>query len=51
MVSKAAEAGNVTAMFKLGVYYKLGKGGLTKDEAKAMEWYQKATKGGIGFLR
>ena len=39
---KAAEAGETRAMCSLGVYYGSGIGGLTKDEAKAMEWYRKS---------
>ena len=33
-------------MCNLGIYYEYGKGGLTKDEIKAVEWYQKAAKAG-----
>ena len=33
-------------MFNLGDCYEYGKGGLTKDEAKAVEWYRKAAEGG-----
>ena len=29
-------------MINLGDYYRHGRGGLTKDEAKAVEWYKKA---------
>ena len=43
---KAAEAGEATAMCNLGVYYAYGKGGLTKDETKAVEWYRKAAEAG-----
>lgn len=34
-------------MLKLGICYEYGKGGLTKDTSKAMEWYQKAAEAGI----
>ena len=33
-------------MNNLGYAYDYGKGGLTKDEAKAVEWYRKAAEGG-----
>ena len=33
-------------MNNLGLCYEHGKGGLTKDEAKAVEWYQKAAEMG-----
>ena len=46
MFRRAAEMGNPTGMFKLGVCYDFGEGGLTKDEAKAVEWYQKAAEAG-----
>ena len=33
-------------MNNLGYAYEYGKGGLTKDEAKAVEWFQKAAEAG-----
>ena len=33
-------------MFDLGNCYEYGKGGLTKDEAKAVIWYEKAAEAG-----
>ena len=33
-------------MRSLGFAYDYGKGGLTEDEAKAVEWYQKAAEAG-----
>ena len=33
-------------MFNLGNCYEYGKGGLTKDEAKAVIWYEKAAEAG-----
>ena len=46
MYRRAAEMGDPQGMYKLGVYYNLGKGGLTKDGAKAVEWHQKAAEAG-----
>ena len=46
MFRRAAEMGNPTGMYKLGVCYDFGKGGLTMDEAKAVKWYQKAAEAG-----
>lgn len=44
-VRKMAEAGNVKAQFHLGNCYYEGKG-VTKDLAKAKEWWMKAAKQG-----
>ena len=33
-------------MCSLGCAYEWGEGGLTRDEAKAVEWYQKAAEAG-----
>ena len=46
MYRRAAEMGDPKGMYKLGVCYDFGKGGLTTDEAKAVEWYQKAAEAG-----
>ena len=46
MFRRAAEMGDPQGMYKLGVCYDFGKGGLTMDEAKAVEWYQKAAEAG-----
>ena len=43
---KAAEAGDAPGMYNLGVMYKNGGGGLPKDEAQAVRWYQKAAEAG-----
>ena len=41
-----AEAGNGGAMCNLGLWYKYGKKGLAKDEAKAFEWFEKSHEAG-----
>jgi formylglycine-generating enzyme required for sulfatase activity len=41
-----AEAGDGTAMCNLGVAYEHGKGGLPKDQAKAVQWYRKGAEAG-----
>ena len=46
MFRRAAEMGDPQGMYKLGVCYDFGKGGLTEDTSKAMEWYQKAAEAG-----
>ena len=46
MFRRVAEMGDPQGVYKLGVCYEDGKGGLTKDEAKAVEWYQKAAEAG-----
>ena len=46
MYRRAAEMGDLEAMRSLGFYYEYGKGGLTKDEVKAVEWYRKAAEKG-----
>ena len=46
MYRRAAEMGDPKGMYELGFCYALGRGGLTKDEAKAEEWYQKAAEAG-----
>lgn len=46
MFHRVAEMGDPKGMFKLGDYCAHGKGGLTKDEAQAVEWYQKAAEAG-----
>ena len=43
---KSAESGNEDAMFKLGLQYQYGAGGIAKDEEEAVIWYRKlADKG------
>ena len=39
---KAAEAGNATAMTKLGFMYGNGRGGSPKNEAEAVKWSARA---------
>ena len=46
MYRRGAEAGDPQGMYKLGVCYDFGEGGLTEDDAKAVELYQKAAEGG-----
>ena len=46
MYRRAAEMGDPQGMYKLGVCYNFGEGGLTEDDAKAVELYQKAAEGG-----
>ena len=46
MFRRAAEMGDPQGMYKLGVCYDFGKGGLKKDDVKAVEWYQKAAEAG-----
>ena len=46
MYRRGAEAGDPQGMYKLGVCYYFGEGGLTEDDAKAVELYQKAAEAG-----
>ena len=46
MYRRAAEMGDPKGMYKLGVCYDFGEGGLTEDDAKAVELYQKAAEAG-----
>ena len=46
MFRRAAEMGDPRGMYKLGVCYEDGKGGLKKDYAKAVELYRKAAEAG-----
>jgi TPR repeat protein len=43
---RKAEAGDGAAMYDLGVWYEYGEMGLAKDEAKAVEWYEKSHEAG-----
>lgn len=45
LYAKAAEKGNIPAMFNLGQAYFNGRG-VEKDEQKAIEWYTKAAERG-----
>ena len=49
MFRRAAEMGDPQGMYKLGFCYSFGEGELTKDEAKAVEWYQKAAEAGNAY--
>ncbi|POM73301.1 Hypothetical protein PHPALM_9863 [Phytophthora palmivora] len=44
---KAAEAGDPTAKSRLGEYYAFGKGGVQKDQARAVQYYKEAATAGI----
>ena len=44
--TKAAAQGHTPAEFALGVCYEKGRGGLEKDNAKAVEFYTKAAEHG-----
>jgi hypothetical protein len=44
-VQKAAEQGNVEAQYALGAMYFTGRG-VTRDDAKAVQWFQKAADQG-----
>ena len=46
MYHRSADMGDPEGMYNLGVCYEYGKGGLTEDEAKAVEWYKKAAEAG-----
>ena len=46
MYRRVAEMGDPKGMYKLGVCYARGEGGITEDEAKAVEWYRKAAEAG-----
>ena len=46
MYRRAAEMGDPEGMRLLGICYFNGYGGLTKDEVKAVEWFQKAAEAG-----
>ena len=41
-----AEQGDAHAQHNLGVMYEDGRGGLPKDDAKAVKWYRKAADQG-----
>jgi TPR repeat protein len=45
LLQRAAEAGNASAMYNLGVVYQNGWG-VDKDYAQARQWYQKAAEAG-----
>ena len=45
----AAEQGHSEAQYKLGQYYRSGRGGLKKDAKKALEWFEKSAN--QGFVR
>ncbi|GMF47401.1 unnamed protein product [Phytophthora fragariaefolia] len=44
---KAAKAGDATAKSRLGEYYSHGKGGVEKDQARAVQYYKEAASAGI----
>ena len=43
---KSAEYGNYEAMYSVGEYYEEAKGGVLKDDCKAVEWFYSAVEGG-----
>ena len=45
-LEKKATDGNAKAQFKLAEMYELGKGGLAKNEAYAVSWYEEAAHNG-----
>jgi TPR repeat protein len=45
-VQKAAQGGNAHAQFQLGALYADGKGGVSQDYAKALQWFKKAADQG-----
>jgi TPR repeat protein len=45
LLRTAAEQGNTSAQFKLGLNYQYGGGGLSKDKSEALNWYRKAATG------
>ena len=47
---KAAEQGNASAQYNLGVRYDNGQG-VVKDEAEAVKWYRKAAEQGDAFAQ
>ena len=54
---KAAEAGEAYASFAIGLHYRKGLEGMPKDDSKAREWWQKASRQGhalaaynLGFM-
>jgi len=46
LYKRAAEMGDVSAMFNTAVYYENGLGGFSKSRRLAMDWYDKAANGG-----
>ena len=42
---KAADQGNASAQYKIGVFYENGYG-VTQDKEQAMQWYKKAAEQG-----
>ncbi|MBT5033362.1 MAG: sel1 repeat family protein [Rhodospirillales bacterium] len=47
--TKAAKQGHSEAQYKLGQYYRSGRGGLKKDATKALGWFEKSAA--QGFVR
>ena len=49
-VRQAAEQGDATAQFNLGIMYASGEG-VPKDDAEAVRWYRKAAEQGHAFAQ
>lgn len=46
-LKKLAFAGNAKAQFSLGLIYEEGRGGIKKDLAYALSWYEEAAHNGL----
>jgi uncharacterized protein len=45
---RQADTGNAAAMAHLGRMYEDGRGGLTRDDAEAIQWYRRGAEAGNG---
>lgn len=46
-VTARAYAGNAQAQFSLGLIYEEGRGGIKRDLAYALSWYEEAARNGL----